>query len=294
VQDHPIFSQFTGYQGPRPPATETHWIGAQFPTAWFGGPDYPACEVHIPVPALSEEYFEWIELLEAVNTARGRFVMLELGAGFGRWGICGALAARQKHIETIEVRFVEAEPQHAAWIRQAITLNGLEDIAAPVVEAAISYAGKPVPFAVASTGLDSSNWYGQAILPYALTETERTYFGKPVYRTEVGPGFDQIMVEPVTLDVVAAGLDRIDFVDMDLQGAEADLIPNAIDLLTARVRSVFIGTHATDIEDMLRGIFRTAGWIPRWDFPLQSEQETPFGRVAFGDGVQAWRNPTLS
>ena len=37
------------------------------------------------LPEFSEEYFEWIDFLAAVKTARDRFVMMELGAGYGRW-----------------------------------------------------------------------------------------------------------------------------------------------------------------------------------------------------------------
>src|SRR5271154_222622 len=34
-----------------------------------------------------EDYLEWIDIVEAVSSAKDRFVMFELGAGYGRWSI---------------------------------------------------------------------------------------------------------------------------------------------------------------------------------------------------------------
>ncbi len=280
---HPIFGRFQAYSGP---ATEhVDWIGMRYRPEWW--PDVPTPEF----PALNEELFEWIDLLEAVNSARGRFTMLELGAGFGRWGIRGALAAKQRGIPHIRARFVEGEPQHVRWIRDALALNGLNDIDASIVEAAASYAGQPIPFVVAMQDHDAGSWYGQSVGPAAgLNPTERTYFGHRVHELSWG---DAIYVHTVTFEELAAGLDLIDFVDMDLQGAELELIENAADLFSRKVRRVHIGTHGSEIEDKLRWIFQSEGWTPQWDFPLQTRVETEFGPVLFNDGVQGWINPRL-
>ncbi len=218
--------------------------------------------------------------------------MLELGAGFGRWGIRGALAAKQRGIRDIRARFVDGEPQHVSWIRDALTLNGLNDIDTSIVEAAASYAGQPIPFVVAMQDHDARSWYGQAVgRPAGLVSTERTYFGHRVHELSGG---NAIYVNTVTFEEIAAGLDVIDFVDMDLQGAELELIENAAELFSRKVRRVHIGTHGSEIEDKLRRIFKSEGWIPQWDFPLQTRVETELGPVFFNDGVQGWINPRLS
>jgi FkbM family methyltransferase len=217
--------------------------------------------------------------------------MLELGAGYGRWGVRGALAAKQCGICDIDVRFVEAEPQHAAWLADAIALNQLQDIKTTVIEAAVSYAAEPVPFAVTYEGLDARSWYGQAIWVAANQRTARTYFGRPVYRT-VGD-VDQIMVEPVTFESIIADVERVDHVDMDLQGAERELIPAAIATFSEKVARVHIGTHGAEIEDLVRRTFLEAGWTPGWDFAGLRCQDTPYGPIEFEDGVQTWRNPRL-
>jgi FkbM family methyltransferase len=273
---HPVFERFLPYRH-----SEDDWTGAKFPVP------FPHKQ-----PELNEELFEWIALLEAVTEARGQFTMLELGAGFGRWGLLGATAARRLRIGNIDVRLIEAEPQHAVWAREGIALNGLADYV-KVIEAALSNNPDPVPFAIDApkNGYDAASWYGQAVVSPGqdLAATEERYFGHHVYRDY---WFGQIYVPPITLPKVAEGMERIDLIDADLQGAETEMIP-WMGLLTERVRLVHIGTHSLEIEAALREAFRSHGWLCQIDYSLQGECETPFGRVAFNDGVQTWRNPKL-
>jgi predicted O-methyltransferase YrrM len=141
---HSIFRKFRGYSGTTDPHIWIDWIGARFPRRLIA--PFPTLEAEeFSHPACSEEYFEWIDLLATVETAEHRFAMIELGAGFGRWGIRGAVAARQRGIPKIDIRLVEAEPQHAEWARECIALNALSDVVT-VTEAALSYQRKLVPF----------------------------------------------------------------------------------------------------------------------------------------------------
>ncbi|HYM01567.1 MAG TPA: hypothetical protein VET85_01400 [Stellaceae bacterium] len=74
-------------------------------------------------PAVSEETFEWELLLSAVLDARDRFVMIEAGAGYGRWLVTAACALRQRRPEVaFHLIGVEAEPQHFAWMKQHLTI----------------------------------------------------------------------------------------------------------------------------------------------------------------------------
>lgn len=292
-QGHPIFEEFTPYLGHRQDYAD--WIGMRYKPDWW---------TELPVadrPRLDEEYFEWIDLLEAVAAAEEWFTMLELGAGFGRWGIRGALAAKQRGIRQIAVRFVEAEPQHAAWLREAMELNELGDIACGIFEAAISYSGAQVPFVLAPDGVDARLSWGQSTpcddqgraefsCWHDSEPTDRTYFGLPIRRAY---NTDLIQVPAITFESLTADLDFIDFVDMDIQGSEAELIKHAISTFDTKVRLVHIGTHAASVEDEIRRIFREHGWEARWDFSTQGERETPFGHISFGDGVQTWRNSRL-
>ena len=49
-------------------------------------------------PAFDEEYFEWVDVLESVAEAESSIVMVELGAGYGRWLMRAAAAARRRGV----------------------------------------------------------------------------------------------------------------------------------------------------------------------------------------------------
>ena len=90
----------------------------------------------------------------------------------------------------------------------------------------------------------------------------------------------------------------IDLVDLDVQGAEADVLENATRDLE-RVRRVHIGTHVIGdrVEERLRVLFRRLGWDCQTDYPANTTvPETWWGgqNVWFEDGVQSWTNPALA
>ena len=245
-----------------------------------------------PGPPLNEEYFEWIDLFDSLQSARDRYVMIELGAGYGRWGICAGRLAKALAIRDVDLRFVEAEPQHAAWAREGILANGLGDLRTSVIEAAIAYTGKQVSFAVdlKQEELDAHSWYGQMIVNWeSAPPTEELYLGRVVHRRPGGYG--QIFVDSTTFESVSSDLNVIDLVDVDIQGAEKDLVEHSIEAITDKVRLIHIGTHGHDIESTIREIFLRHGWRPRWDFACHGEHQTPFGLTTFQDGVQSWINP---
>jgi FkbM family methyltransferase len=271
---HPIFSKFTPFSGVVEAGEECDYVGSRWLSKWghYGRPE--RVTVTFQPPSFHNEYFEWVDLLTAASEAGERFVMMELGAGYGRWGIPGALAAKQLG-KAAHVRFVEGEPQHAAWLREAVEINGLAADSV-VYEAALSYAGKPVPFLVGTPdpSLNARTWFGQTIGEF--------------------DGCRSIPVAPITFEQAAEDLDRIDYVDADMQGAELDLVRNSLDTLTAKVRRIHIGTHGAAIEDEIRDRFTKAGWQSVWDFRGHRTEETPYGPIAFEDGVQGWLNPRLA
>ena len=83
----------------------------------------------------------------------------------------------------------------------------------------------------------------------------------------------------------------VDFIDLDIQGSEFTVLAVAIIDLCEKVKRIHIGTHGKDIEDRLRDLFVSAGWINIFDFSTGSTVDTDFGLVTFGDGVQSWVNP---
>lgn len=287
MEHHPIFAKFPGYDGDSLPGYDVDYIGFHASGDWEARALHIRGNLAIPVPSLNEEYFEWIDLLEAVDSARGTFTMVELGAGYGRWGIRGAVAARKRGLKP-RVRFVEAEPQHVAWLREAMAVNSVDG---EVLEAAVAYDGEPVPFTVGGDNQSAANWYGQSIVRWPTVETDRLYFGKPIYRSRL---YDHILAPAITLEDACAGLGPIDLIDADIQGAEGEMVAKSIAFLNEHVRRVHIGTHGPEIEDTIRETFSAAGWRCVWDFKVQQVNDTPYGECKFGDGIAGWINPRLT
>src|SRR5262249_45530077 len=100
-----------------------------------------------PYPKFDEEYFEWIDLLEAILLAEGRFTMMELGAGFGRWSARAALASEQHGIPYSLVA-VEAEPTHFAWLLQNLQDNRVKLDNCHCIQAAVTGQDGKIAFQV--------------------------------------------------------------------------------------------------------------------------------------------------
>jgi len=164
----------------------------------------------VNLPPFDEEYFEWIDLLEAVLSSNNRFTMIELGAGFGRWSVNGAIAASRLG-KDYRIIAVEAEPQHFKWLQENIVDNGLDKNHCKFVEAAISdsdgkskfYAGNP------------AGWYGQRI---------HYLHNPPISQEDSNRGIHFISVKNITLSSLLKEENLIDLIDMDLQGSEYDVI----------------------------------------------------------------------
>ncbi len=246
-------------------------------------------------PLFDEEYFEWVDILESAAAAKDSYVMIELGAGYGRWSVRAALAAARRSSCTFQCVAVEAEPVHFRWMLDHFRDNGINPDDHDVIWAAVGAQPGFVPFWIG----DPDGWYGQAIaskgrepLPSARKRRRlkaRSVLGRP----PITPPTDKsvLWVPCVTLAELLAPYPKVDLIDLDVQGSEFDVLAPAIESLNERVRRIHIGTHAAEIEESLRELFRAAGWTKLNDYPCQSRVATPYGDITFGDGVQTWLNP---
>ncbi len=138
-------------------------------------------------------------------------------------------------------------------------------------------------------------WYGQALTKdYDLASGERpdgVYAGFRV--VEHSSGWRSIRVPSLTLKCILKDLDRVDLIDLDIEGQELATLALAIEAVTAQVKRLHIGTHGKEIESGLRQLLAAHGWQCQFDYSLLSTSETPWGRIRFENGVQSWINPKL-
>ena len=229
------------------------------------------------IPRFGEDFFEWQTLLEAAEGARDSFCFVELGAGFGRWSGAAAIAARKRNID-IRLISVEAEPNHFRMLRQHLLDNGIDPEKHRLIESAISNQDGPVYFTVGH----STDWWGQAILP-----SRDCGFGN-WDRAEV------VSLPGVSLAKALDGIGTVDLIDMDIQGAEADVIESSLPILRNRVRRLYIGTHSAEVEGRIRAALSGSDWLPIFDFRCGEVANAESGSFTFGDGVQTWINPALT
>ncbi len=288
IQHHPIFSHFEPYSGPVGLDFHIQYLGDLVRTDIVDWERNYGTEVRQPLPTLDEEYFEWIDLLTSAVEADSPFTMLELGAGYGRWGVRAALAARRLG-KKVRLGFAEAHPKNQASLVQTMTDNGISEEDYTLYPFAIGGARERVYFD-AMPPEHRRDWFGQSINrndPSGM-QCAGNYYGLPLMMRP--DGWSVVEVELRPLSEVLSHYDAIDLIDFDLQGAEADAIEEAIAPLTEKVKRLHIGTHGREVEERLRAVLSTADWKLRWDYGCNSRCETEYGAVSFVDGVQTWDN----
>jgi FkbM family methyltransferase len=267
------------------------FLGTSVPLDYFGLPCHEeTISVSCPYPAVDEDVFAWIDLLESVQAARGSFRMIELGAGFGIWSMRGMLAALQKGLPC-RACAVEAEPTHFRWLVDSFRRNGLNPDEHRLIHAAVAERPGSAWFYFDTPWYSASprTWWGQAVVQDedGIDGPDGSiYEGQPVMRTKYG--CRAVEVPTVTVEALLAEIGSVDFIHVDLQGAELEALRPAMEALDQRVGRINIGTHSSEIEDGLRALFRSHGWKCVADYSLGSSADTPYGRISFVDGVQGW------
>src|SRR3954453_17884457 len=114
MTQHPVFEHFERWRGTADAGWAVNFLGVrtrdEFNAGWPGFVPSETRRVETAYPAFDEEYFEWVDVLEAVVGGDGPFPMIGVGAGGGRWLMKGAPAARRQNRSPLRLVGVEAEP----------------------------------------------------------------------------------------------------------------------------------------------------------------------------------------
>lgn len=298
VSHHPAILSVSRDVVAKPAGFIVDLVGARTRVHYFprlttqGEAPFESRDIIPPLPPYDENYFEWVDVLESVRAASGRYVVCELGAGWGRWSMRAACAIRQLNPMPFKCIAVEGEPQHFRWMREHFADNGLNPDDHELVWAAAGPTSGVTPFATGEAG----TWYGQSMCDGSLPPLDararrllraRGLLGRPP-RTSGERGV--CWVPMVSLWELVADEPHIDLLDLDIQGSELAIVEAAAPLIERRVRRVHIGTHSREVEAGLRDLFRTLEWECVNDYSCQSVTQTPYGEISFRDGVQTWVN----
>ena len=250
-----------------------------------------------------EEYFEWVDLLESVVAASGTYTMIDLGAGYGRWSVRAAYAVKQYNPQ-LRCRLIAVEAgthEFTAGCGGIFRITASASLKHELIHAAVCEQPGKVYFYIGGPrggpfDLPPSAWYGQALTKdyefRSKAKRDGKYAGFKVYLHE--SGWRSIRVPSISLRTILKKLDRVDLIDLDIEGQELVTLTAAVAGLDAKVKRLHIGTHSAEIEAGLRQLLSDHGWRCLADYPLLQTSETPWGVISFGNGVQSWVNPRLS
>lgn len=251
-----------------------HDIGLKETSERLAGTEYLAT---LPWAWLHDEIFEWIAVGEAVNAAREKFTMVELGAGFGRWIVAAEIFARRTR-PGLSTRLIgiEAERTHYEWMIEHFSDNRIDTSNHRLIEAAIALEDGEVIFAESG---DSGADYGAHIVYDHWDDTTR-----PLRRK----------VKAVSLSTLLADERFVDLLHSDIQAFERSIVPAFIRPMTEKVKRAYISTHEpVEIETEVSTAFRDFGWDLVAHASANSVTRTEFGEITTRDGYQYWVNPNL-
>jgi FkbM family methyltransferase len=151
----------------------------------------------------------------------------ETRGGLGRWLVNAAAALRRSGDVPYFIVGVEAEPTHFQWMRQHMLDNDIDLEHVELLHAAVAAEDGVVWFHMGQPDA----WYGQAIASGAEipedSEPSSDEWTPPLEQT-IRP------VRSLLLATIIAQHERIDIVDLDIQGAEADVLESSHGELDAR------------------------------------------------------------
>jgi hypothetical protein len=258
-------------------------------------------------------YFEVCSCLAAVREASDKFVMMTLGAGFGRQAVAAYKAVQAINPVPCKLVVVEPEPTNMQFVRKHLADNGIDPSDHWLVQMAISDSNEVALFPIGAPGTGAHNCLscnpqserkiylrmfikgGQAeqALENLLLRNSTGYI------REVSPGMGHPVeikyVSCITMGDLLGPFDRVDFVEADLQMSEIVTFPGFMNEMNAKVRRVHVGTHGEDLHVAMRQLFAANGWDILFDFEPLKTHVTDLGSFETAhDGILMATNPRLA
>jgi FkbM family methyltransferase len=282
--DEEVLDSFAPYEGRGEEGYLIDFLGGRTRIAYLKGYEhFDGVVLGVPnreLPVL-HEHDEWLGALTSVLEARqrGALAAIELGAGWGPWLVSCALAVnRLGGVPELHLLGVEATLSHHEMMLTHFRDNGIAPDSHTLLAAAVGdepgvvrYPRLPDP---------AADWGA----------TELT-LKDGVLVDKLGRPFEEFDEVPChTIADLVCRFPVVDFLHIDIQGAEGTAIHVAMAALRDRVRRVVVGTHGPRLDTTISDAFEEDAWVLEARRPSML---TPEGAL-LRDGVQVWRNERLS
>jgi hypothetical protein len=237
----------------------------------------------IPDDGVHAEGAEYVAVADSVRRAGDMYSVVELGAGWGPWLALSALLARGRGIQEVQLVGVEALPARFALLKEHLFINKLrpesgEDTVLDDIHCRLIQG--------AATPVRTQLWFPD--LPVedmgsAASDQDSAfdYRGRPV---------TNLTVEGYPLSEIV-GDSMVDFLHIDIQGTEYELISANVDLLDHQVGSLMVATHSRVIEGKLIELLYSRGWHLELEKPCRVDWVArPVSQAGMTtvDGCQYW------
>lgn len=230
-------------------------------------------------------YTEYASFLTAIKDRTGseQFAAVELGAGWGPWISGAGVVCRREGFKDIQLIGVEADKGKCGMMEDHLARNDLTK-----------------ENGVSSRVIHGAAWKEDTELQFPVIDSVRDHGAAATDKKESvdyrGFTSEFVSVPAYSIPTICKGLDAIDYMHWDIQGAELDVAKSAIDFLNEKVRYLFIGTHSRFIEGNLLDLFFRNGWDVLYQNPCSFvyNRETPsLEGMTISDGEIFLRNPSV-
>ena len=265
----------------------------------------------VPTVTDGEVWFEAVDWFEAAREARGRFVMVTLGAWYGAQAVGSYRALQRLNPLPCKLVAVEPEPDKFAQLGQHMRTNGIDPADHWLVRAAISDSNDPVLFPLGAPATGRHN-----CIATNEAEERARYVNEIIASGQLEPALRDLLlrnstglrrnlreggefvaeigfVSAVTLADILGPFDRVDLLEADIQQSEVLVFPFFMPHLQRKVRRVHIGTHGDAAHDLLLDLFTRNGWTIVFNYGPDRLHETAFGAFRTSDGILTAVNPGL-
>jgi len=270
------------------PECYMNWLGLQTDASMFSSAQQLKGRVfpNLPVPhdGVYGHDAEYTSLLTAIEGAPNRehFTAVELGAGWGPWISAVGVVCKRLGFKSINLVGVEAHDAKFEMLREHMNRNGLLNVDGVNTKLMLGAAWKE----------DTQLHFPKiSVRDHGAAATDSP--GETDYR---GNAAEHVAVNAYSVPTICEGLQRVDYMHWDIQGAELATARASIDFLERNVRYLFIGTHSRAIEGHLLELFYGRKWDVLQQTPcaFNYNREAPsLEAMTWQDGEIFLRNPHL-
>lgn len=246
----------------------------------------------VPDDGFHAEAIEYLALTDALQRSLGQtaFCAVEIGAGWAPWiGLAGVIA-RQRKFGAISLVGVEASSLRFPLMCRHLETN---DLRQPGIAGEDAQHGNVFTrlFNGAVWTHDGEIWFPESDVA-DMGSAASTSNNETDYR---GTKADHKAIPCRKLDTLLQDLGTVDFMHIDIQGAELELLQDQIDWVSRNVRMLMIATHSRPIEGRLMELLFDNGWQLHREKPCRVDWHKNCSIVGktVVDGSQYWLNAKL-